>query len=115
MDLCKSGHSFTYPIYPVKVMCTGRIDPAMVLLAFERGAEGVFIMGCKDKECRYGPGPGQAKKIAGSVRGLIHILGLEPERFLTQQYSFDEQNRLFDEMESFAEKIHNLEKSPLGA
>ncbi len=115
MDLCKSGHSFPYPIYPVKVMCTGRIDPAMVLFAFERGAEGVLIMGCKDKECRYGPGPGQVEKMAGPVQGLIHILGLEPERFSTLQYSFDEQNRLFEEMESFAKKIYKLEKSPLGA
>jgi F420-non-reducing hydrogenase iron-sulfur subunit len=87
----------------------------MVLLAFERGAEGVLIMGCKDKECRYGPGPGQAKKIAGSVHGLIHILGLEPERFLILHYAFDEQNRLFEEMESFAEKIHKMKKSPLSA
>jgi coenzyme F420-reducing hydrogenase delta subunit len=86
----------------------------MVLFAFERGAEGVLITGCKDKECRYGPGPEQAKKMAGSVHGLMHILGLEPERFSTLSYSFDEQNRFFEEMELFAEKIYKLEKSPLG-
>ena len=115
LGLAKSGPSLTHPIYPIKVMCTGRIDPAMILFAFEKGAGGVAVVGCKDKECRYGPGPEHTGKIAGSIRGLMHILGLEPERFSTMKYSFDEKNRFFEEMESFAKKIENLGKSPIGA
>ena len=115
MDLCKSEYTLPHPIYPIKVMCTGRVDPAMVLFAFERGAEGVLIMGCKDKECRYGAGPEQADKITGRILGLMHILGLESERFSTMKYSFNEEKRLFEELDLFAEKITMLGKSPLGA
>ena len=115
MDLCKSEYALPHTIYPVKVMCTGRVDPAMVLFAFERGAEGVMVIGCKDKECRYGPGPDQADKIAGPILGLMHILGLESERFSTMKYSFNEKNRLFEEIGLFAQKITMLRKSPLNS
>jgi coenzyme F420-reducing hydrogenase delta subunit len=84
----------------------------MVLFAFERGAEGVAVVGCKEKECRYGPGPDQAKKLAGTIRGLIHTLGLEPERFSTLQYADHEKERLFEDMEAFLKKIATLGKSP---
>lgn len=112
MDLCRSESSFEHVICPVKVMCSGRVDPAMVLFAFEKGAEGVMVLGCKEKECRYGPGPKQSTKIAELIKTLIHILGLEPERFSSIKYSFDEKSRLFKEINSFAEKVARLEKSP---
>ena len=112
MDLCKSGSALYHPVYPIKVMCAGRVDPAMILFAFEKGAEGVMVLGCKDKECRWGPGPGQTAKIAGPVHGLMHILGLEAERFSTFEYSFDENHRLFGEMNLFAKTVSKLAKSP---
>jgi len=112
MDLCRSDHFLPYSIYPIKVMCAGRVDPAMILFAFEKGAEGVMVLGCKDKECRWGPGPWQTAKIAGLVQGLMQILGLEVERFSTFEYSFDENHRLFEEMNLFAKRVSKLEKSP---
>jgi F420-non-reducing hydrogenase iron-sulfur subunit len=38
---------------PVRVMCTGRIDPQFVLKAFERGADGVLVLGCHPGDCHY--------------------------------------------------------------
>ena len=34
-------------------MCTGRVDLAFVLRAFQRGADGVIIGGCWPGECHY--------------------------------------------------------------
>ena len=115
MDLCQSDTALPHAIYPIKVMCAGRVDPAMVLFAFERGAEGVMVIGCKEKECRYGPGPAQAEKMATSIRGLVHVVGLEPNRFSTLTFSFNEKNRLFEEMNGFVEKISKLEASPFAS
>jgi F420-non-reducing hydrogenase iron-sulfur subunit len=84
----------------------------MVIFAFERGAEGVMVLGCKEKECRYGPGPAQAEKMATSIRGLMHVVGLEHNRFSTLTFSFNEKERLFEEMNAFAEKINELGTSP---
>jgi coenzyme F420-reducing hydrogenase delta subunit len=115
MDLCHSDASLPHAIYPIKVMCAGRVDPAMVLFAFERGAEGVMVVGCKEKECRYGPGPAQADKMATSIRGLMHVVGLEPNRFSIITFSFDEKDRLFEEMNMFVEKISELGTLPFAS
>ncbi len=114
MELGNSGLSLPRSIYPIKVMCAGRVDPAMLLFAFERGAKGVMVIGCKDRECRYGPGAEQAMKMAERFRGLMHILGLEHERFSTMKFASNEKERLVEEMDSFAKKISRLGKSPLG-
>ena len=112
MDLCRSESTFHHLIYPVRVMCSGRVDPAMFLFAFEKGAEGVMVLGCKDKECRYGPGPEQSTRIAEPIKALIHILGLESERFRSVKYSFNEKNRLLEEIDCFAKAVYKLKKSP---
>ncbi|HPS66140.1 MAG TPA: hydrogenase iron-sulfur subunit, partial [Ignavibacteria bacterium] len=30
----------------IKLPCTGRIDPVMIIKAFEKGADGVLVSGC---------------------------------------------------------------------
>ena len=37
----------------VRVMCSGRVDPAFVLRAISKGADGVMIAGCHPGECHY--------------------------------------------------------------
>ena len=114
MDLCGTGMPSPRFIYPIKVMCAGRVDPAMVLHAFEKGAEGVIVLGCQEKECRYGPGPKNTEKMQGSIQRLMHILGLDSKRFMTARYAFNESERLMQEMNAFAEALSKLKKSPLG-
>ena len=38
---------------PIRVMCSGRVDPQFVLQAFRSGADGVLIAGCHPGECHY--------------------------------------------------------------
>jgi heterodisulfide reductase subunit C/coenzyme F420-reducing hydrogenase delta subunit len=37
----------------VNLPCSGRVDPAMILLALTKGADGVLVVGCDDGECHY--------------------------------------------------------------
>lgn len=115
LDMGREGPRPAPPIHPVKVMCAGRIDPSILLYAFEKGAEGVMLVGCRDKACRYGPGPQQAEKTAERLRALLGVLGLEPERFLIKTYDSHERNRLFEDTEAFVRKIGRLQKSPFVA
>ena len=113
LDLGKSGRSLPRPIYPIKIMCAGRVDPSILLYAFEKGVEGVMVIGCKDKECRYGPGPQQTKKTEERMRGLMDLLGLEPERFSVLNYAPSDTNRLSVDLISFLNSISHLDRSPL--
>ena len=38
---------------PIRVMCSGRVDPQFVLKALREGADGVMIAGCHPGECHY--------------------------------------------------------------
>jgi F420-non-reducing hydrogenase iron-sulfur subunit len=40
----------------LRVMCSGRINPSMVLKAFKEGADGVFVGGCHMGDCHYDAG-----------------------------------------------------------
>jgi heterodisulfide reductase subunit A len=112
MDLCKSGLPFAQPVFPVRLICSGRIETAMILHAFEKGAEGILLLGCKADGCRYGPGPPQAKKVSESVRGIMHVLGLEPERFKVARYAHDDSRRLGEDLDHFCRELARLPRSP---
>jgi F420-non-reducing hydrogenase iron-sulfur subunit len=112
MEMSKSGSTLPYPFYSVRVMCSGRVDPAILLYAFEKGAAGIMVIGCKDKACRYGPGPKQGEKIEGPIRKLMHVLGIERERLQYARLDHDEGPRLSEEIKRFAEGALKLGPSP---
>ena len=60
-----------YPpnIIPIRVMCTGRVDPTFVMTAFSRGADGVLIGGCHPGDCHYLEGNYKARIDANYASG----------------------------------------------
>ena len=67
-------------VRPIRVMCSSRVDPEMVLKAFREGADGVLIVGCHPGACHYVDGNLKALKRATLLRLLLPQLGLEKER-----------------------------------
>ena len=65
----------------VKVMCSGRVDPAAVLSAFRKGIDGVLVAGCHPGDCHYISGNEMAKVRMDFLRGFLEELGIERERF----------------------------------
>ena len=51
--------------------------------------------------------------MAKSIKALIHLLGLELERFSVVRVSFDEKNTLLEQIKAFSEMLSQLGKSPL--
>ena len=46
----------------VRTPCTGRIDRAMMIKAFAKGADGMAIVGCEPGTCRYGSGTATSQR-----------------------------------------------------
>jgi F420-non-reducing hydrogenase iron-sulfur subunit len=105
-----------YPpnIRTIRVMCSGRVSPGMILRAFEAGADGVFVSGCHIGDCHYGFGNRWAEKQINRTRRLVEMLGLEPDRLRLEWISASEGDKFAASIREFVERIKQLGRSPIG-
>ena len=92
----------------MRVMCIGRINQALILRAFEYGADGVILLECKDEDCRYGPGPEVGHENIKRVRRLLHLLGIKQERLIERNFGAHERSELAYALRDFASTIDTL-------
>jgi len=64
----------------IKLPCTGKLDIAHILEAFEHGADGVLVAGCLEGECHFQVGNLEARKRVEYVRKLLQEIGLDGRR-----------------------------------
>jgi coenzyme F420-reducing hydrogenase delta subunit len=97
----------------IRVMCIGRINQAMILRAFEFGADGVILLECKDEDCRYGPGPEVGHQNVERARRLFHLLGIRQERLVECSFGAHERETFVSALWKFQKDI--VELGPMGA
>jgi coenzyme F420-reducing hydrogenase delta subunit/NAD-dependent dihydropyrimidine dehydrogenase PreA subunit len=94
-------------------MCTGRVDLAFVLHAFQKGADGVIIGGCWLGECHYvTEGNYYALSMMHLARALLEHAGVNPERLRIEWISASEGVRFAEIMNDFTGQIRGL--GPIG-
>ena len=92
----------------LRVMCTGRVDPAFVMKAFLNGADGVMVAGCHPGECHYLEGNLRAKERIDKMVEAMKILGFDIDRFRLEWISASEGKKFAQTMTEFTEQIRNL-------
>ena len=97
----------------IRLMCSGRIDPAFVLTAFARGADGVFLGGCHYGDCHYMAGNYKTWRRVNLLKRLLVQLGLEPERLRLEWISAAEGVEFARKVTEFTKEIKELGPSPL--
>ncbi len=95
-------------ILPIRVMCSGRISPEMVLRAFRAGADGVLVMGCHIGDCHYSAGNHRTLKRMPLVRDLLGYVGVNPERMELVWVSASEAPRFVEVTKAFTQRIREL-------
>jgi coenzyme F420-reducing hydrogenase delta subunit len=94
-------------------MCTGRVDLAFVLRAFQKGADGVIIGGCWPGECHYvTEGNYDALGNMYLCKKLLKQVGLSPERLRLEWIAASEGSRFAEVMSDFVARLREL--GPLG-
>ena len=96
----------------LRVMCIGRINQALILQAFEYGADGVILLECKDEDCRYGPGPEVGHTNVAKVRDLLHLLGIGQDRLVERSFAAHEKEELVQALWEFSEHIKKRGTNP---
>ncbi len=90
-------------------MCTGRIDLSFILRAFAKGADGVFIAGCRLNECNYTThGNFYALRMTHIGRRLLRALGIDPRRLRIEFLSGSEGIRFVELVNDFTAETFEL-------
>lgn len=93
-------------------MCTGRMDPATVVMSLKKGLDGLLIVGCHFGDCHYISGNVQAKIKIDMTRRLLKHIGVHEERLAFRQCSSGEAAVFVELVTKFNEKIREL--GPIG-
>jgi F420-non-reducing hydrogenase iron-sulfur subunit len=92
----------------VRVMCSGRISPMLVLRAFKDGADGVLVSGCHPGDCHYLKGNLYTRRNLQLLRSMIEYMGIEPDRFQMSWVSASEGGKFADVVRTTVEKVRKL-------
>ncbi len=101
---------YQYPpnIRIIRVMCSGRVEPAFILRAFELGADGVLISGCHKGDCHYINGNEKAERKIEQTRKLMDLLGLERERLRLEWVSASEGLKFSEVITEFVKQLKKI-------
>ena len=97
----------------IRVMCSGRVDPAFVLEALRKGVDGVLIAGCHPGDCHYQSGNYKTNRRVKLLKKLLEELGIEPQRIRFEYVSASEGQKFATIVTEFVAEIKKLGPNPL--
>lgn len=97
----------------VRVMCSGSVEPSIVMDAFEHGADGVIIIGCLMDNCHYVSGNKKAQERVDALRELMDIMGLNSVRLRTEWINASERSKFAAAMTEFVEEVRAVGPIPI--
>jgi F420-non-reducing hydrogenase iron-sulfur subunit len=105
----------SYPsnVKVIKVPCTGRVDILLILHAFEKGVDGVYLAGCLEGECHFLRGNLRAKQRVQYVKGLLEEVGLGGDRVEMFNMSASQGQRFAQAAQEMTERVRSLGPSPV--
>jgi F420-non-reducing hydrogenase iron-sulfur subunit len=95
-------------VRPIRIMCSGRLDPQFVLAAFRGGADGVLVGGCHPGDCHYQEGNYKALRRMIMLGNLLDALGIERERLRLEWIAASEGDKLQRVINEMTETIRAL-------
>lgn len=95
----------------IRVMCSGRVEPTLILEAFQNGADGVMVLACHPGDCHYKEGNLRAFCRAELLERLIPQLGIDPARFRFSYVSAAEAEKFSQITNDFVEGLRALTPS----
>jgi len=103
-----------YPpnVVPIRLMCSGGIDPSYILSALKKGADGVLIGGCHIGDCHYQSGNRQTQKRMIILRKMLEEFGIDNRRVRLEWISAAEGIKFSKVIDEFVKQIKELGPNP---
>lgn len=104
-----------YPpnIRMVELPCSGKIDARVIMEAFEKGADGVYVAGCLEGDCHFLKGNIRARRRVAHVKKLLEEIGVGKDRLEMFNLSGSMGPRFAEIATEMTERIKKLGPSPL--
>ena len=103
-----SRMSYAPNIRIIRVPCSGRVNPLLVLKCFQQGADGVLISGCHPGDCHYNEGNYHARRRFVLLRDFLDYLGIGRERLCLEWVSASEGQRFAQIVSNFTTELAEL-------
>jgi len=103
--------AYSAAVYPLKVMCLGRLGPGIILKAFEQGASGVLLLGCPPGECHYDFGNRSAEETFALAGDLIHVLGYSDNCLQMDRVDVGHAETWVEKVRSFVDELGVSDRS----
>jgi len=105
----------SYPsnIKIIKLPCTGKIDVIHLLKSFEKGADGVYVLGCLEGACQFTSGNLRARKRVEQAQKILETVGIGGERVQMYNLSSSEAPMFVQFAIEMTEKIIEMGPNPI--
>jgi len=98
----------------IRVMCSGRVHPALLLDVLNNGSDGVLVCGCHEGDCHYISGNIRAEDGVVKTKELLDLLRIEKERVRLEWISPSEGEKFIDVVKNFTEQLISLGSISIG-
>ncbi len=104
-----------YPssIIPIRVMCSGRVNPLSMVHAYILGADAVMLAGCHPGDCHYKQGNYLARRRYALLKEVMESFGLEADRIKLYWISASEGAKFAKVIKEVTEEIKKKGPNPL--
>ncbi len=108
-DLAGSSRiQYPHNVRVVRVPCSGRIDPFLLIKALNSGADGILVSGCHPGDCHYLNGNYYARRRLVMFQELLIFAGVEEERLNFTWCSAAEGKRFAEIVEDVVEQVKKV-------
>jgi len=104
-----------YPanLHPIRVMCSGTVDPVYLIKALLSGADAVLVGGCHPGDCHYVSGNYKARRRIAMLKEIFKALGLEEDRIWARWISASEGQEFARTVREITEETRKQGPGPL--
>jgi F420-non-reducing hydrogenase iron-sulfur subunit len=92
----------------IRLMCSGRVDPAFVVKALSLGADGVLVAGCHPGECHYIEQNYKTMRRFAMLKATLRRLGISERRVRLVWASAAEAGILAKAVDEMVEDVRTL-------
>ena len=107
-----SRFNYSPNIRIIRVPCSGRVSPILILKALAEGLDGVLVSGCHPGDCHYAEGNYHTRRRMTLLKKLLDYMGVDGRRLQLSWVSASEGKKWADVVNEAVEEVRKAGPNP---